>query len=255
MKQINLVDCLKKVTIIPIAFSLLIACEKESSSSIKEANVATIESDLALVKSIVGKRGNLFVMYSTDPNGKINNESGKSANSLSSNIRTIEIKDFSKIFESLTSDSIFATGIMVKKQGDSLQLRSNAIKVNDERADDGPGPAGLYRFTFGPSSGNNPSFFSNLNLSFNSNSDGSINGTPSLYFSGIQLFGWQSQNTSLVSFNPSTFVSTFAVTGVATFGIQMGSGTTLGWGSNITFYISVNMDEFATKPVSIYTYK
>lgn len=255
MKQINLVGCLKKLTIIPIAFSLLIACKKESGYSTKEENLATIESDVALVKSIVGKRGNVFVMPSADLGGKINNESGTSANSLSSNIGTIDIKVFSKIFESLTSDSIFATGISVKKQGDSLQLRSNAIKVNDEWADDGPGPAGLYRFTFGPSSGNNPSFFSNLNLSFNSNVDGSINGTPSLYFSGVQLFGWQSQNTSFVSFNPSTFVSTFAVTGVATFGIQMGSGTTLGWGSNITFYISVNMDEFSTKPVSIYTYK
>lgn len=255
MKQINLVDRFKKATIIPIAFSLLIACKKENISLVKAEDLSTTESDLALVKSIVGERGNLFVMSSAVPSGKKNSESGKSANSLSSNIKTLDIKDFSKIFESLTNDSIFATGISIKKQADSLQLESNAIKVNDEWADDGPGPAGLYRFTFGPSSGNNPSFFSNLNLSFNSNSDGSINGTPSLYFSGIQLFGWQSQNTSLVSFNPSTFVSTFAVTGVATFGIQLGNGTTLGWGSNVTFYISVSMDEFSTKPVSIYTYK
>jgi hypothetical protein len=55
-----------------------------------------------------------------------------------------------------------------------------------------------------------------------------------------------------VSFNSSTLISTFAITGVATFGVQMGSGTTVGWGSNVTFYITINMDEYASKPVSIY---
>jgi hypothetical protein len=253
MKQSKSNNILQKGIIIPLIFFGLVACKKEKSSSLNEVAMTTAASDIAAVKSVVGDRGNLFVLSSQGVGGAVDTEFNTSVNSLSSNIKPMSLIEFSKLFVSLTKDSLYATGIRIEKQqGDSVKLESNAIKVNDEWADDGPGPAGLYRFTFGPTNGNNPSFFSNLNLSFNSNSNGSINGTPSLYFSGLQLFGWQTQQTSLVSFNSSTLISTFAITGVATFGVQMGSGTTVGWGSNVTFYITINMDEYASKPVSIY---
>ncbi len=93
--------------------------------------------------------------------------------------------------------------------------------------------------------------FSALNLAFNTKSDGSINGAPSLYFSGIQLFGWQPQQTSLIAFNSSTYTSTFSVTGVVVFGIQLGGGTTLGWTSRLTLYVTINMSEDAKNPVVI----
>lgn len=253
MKQVKLNKVLQKGIIIPFIIFGLVACKKENSSSLNEATLTTLASDIAAVKSVVGERGSLFVLSTKGVGGIVDKELNTSVNALSSTIKPMTLVDFSKLFVSLTQDSIYATGIRIEKQqGDSVKLESNGIKVNDEWADDGPGPAGLYRFTFGPANGNNPSFFSNLNLSFNSNSDGSINGTPSLYFSGLQLFGWQNQQTSLVSFNSSTLVSTFAITGVATFGVQMGGGTTIGWGSNVTFYITINMDEYASKPVSIY---
>jgi hypothetical protein len=56
---------------------------------------------------------------------------------------------------------------------------------------------------------------------------------------------------SLVKFNSTTLVSTYAIDGVATFGVQMGSGSTIGWGSNFTFLISINTNEISDKSVTI----
>ncbi len=173
------------------------------------------------------------------------------------------------MYKSLKQNTDSAIGIRVdspsiqNESSNSIQSNSintstsnfsngNTIKANDELADDGPGPAGLHRYTFGPLEGGNSSLFANMNIAFNTYADGSVNGSPSLYFSGITLFGWQTQQTSQISFNASTSTSTFVITGVATFGIQLGGGSTIGWGSNLTFYVTLNMDENSSKPVMIY---
>jgi hypothetical protein len=98
----------------------------------------------------------------------------------------------------------------------------------------------------------NTSYFSNLNLSFNVGNNGGIIGTPSLYFSGINLFSWQPLQSSMISFNPQTYISTYAITGLTVFGIQLG-GLTIGWSSTITFYIRINTNEFSNTTVTIYS--
>jgi hypothetical protein len=93
-----------------------------------------------------------------------------------------------------------------------------------------------------------------MNISYNLGANGEIIGAPSLYFSGLHLFKWQPAQTSMISFNNNTFTSTFAITGTTSFGIQLG-GTTIGWSSNITFYITINNDELNLNPVQIYSKK
>ena len=59
--------------------------------------------------------------------------------------------------------------------------------------------------------------------------------------------------TQLV-FNPQTYISTYAITGLTVFGIQLG-GLTIGWSSTITFYIRINTNEFSNATVTIYSRK
>ena len=132
----------------------------------------------------------------------------------------------------------------------SNTFNGNTIKVNDELAEDGPGPAGLHRYEF--HNGNNV-LFSTLNIAFNTNADGSINGVPSIYYSGFTFFGWQTQQVSEISFNPYNLTSTLSVMGVITYVIQLGGGMTIGWTTNMIYHVTINTDENAFKPVVIYT--
>lgn len=258
MNQTNFNFCFKKL--FPFSFFLLIggACKKETANTLLVTdNVvasledsATIKSDLALVKAIVGDKGSLFLVSKKQPVGFYMTDNR--LNVLSSNTKSITLNEFSSFITAFNKGGVVAVGTRVlSEKADSVKTGFYKIKVNDEWADDKPIPAGLYHFSFSPVNRNDPSLFSNLNLSFNSNADGSINGTPALYFTGIQLFGWQSQLVSLVKFNSTTLVSTYAIDGVATFGVQMGSGSTIGWGSNFTFLISINTNEISDKSVTI----
>lgn len=142
---------------------------------------------------------------------------------------------------------------------DSANIDSNFIKSNMIKShydfEEGPRPAGLYRYSFSPLQNGNTSLFSNLNIAFNTNTNGSIYGTPSIYFTGINLFSWSPQQTSQISFNPSTFTSTFTITGNVVFGIQFSGGFTIGWSTTTTFYVIINMDDAVMYPVVIFEQK
>jgi hypothetical protein len=264
----------------------------DSTSPSSLASKLAEEEAIAAVRKIVGNEGTVFVKekFSTlqnqqsapqnqipAPQNQIpapQNQQVTATDKEPRIIKTLTLEEFANLYKSIKSNTDSAFGVRIDSSyakedasntnksnsipSNSLPSSSsnlsngNVIKANDELADDGPGPAGLRRFTFYPLENGNSSLFANMNIAFNTNADGSINGNPSLYFSGITLFGWQTQQTSQISFNPNTSTSTFAITGVATFGIQIGGGATIGWGSNITFYVTLNMDENATKPVMIY---
>ena len=50
----------------------------------------------------------------------------------------------------------------------------------------------------------------------------------------------------------NSYTSTFVITGTTTFVIQLG-GITIGWSSNITFYITIINNELNLTPVRIYS--
>jgi len=229
--------------IIIVFFSvLLFGCEKENNTN----EVISESKAILAVKNIVGEKGTLTVLSSHS------NSANKSMQINEDTIKPLSLKDFQSAFNSLSIDSNSVTAVLLESPIPSNnEIESNSIKPMDEE-DDGPKTPGLYRFTFLPKTGGNSSYFSNMNLSYNSGANGEIIGTPSLYFSGLQLFNWQPAQTSVISFDMNTFTSTFAITGTTTFGIQLG-GITIGWSSNITFYITIINDELNLTPVRIYS--
>lgn len=250
---------MKKVFIAFLASVTIFSCTKDAnlpaspdSNNAASSNLAEQEA-IAAVKKIVGNEGTVFVKekFPIPQNQQV-----AAVDKETRIIKTLTLEEFANLYRSIKLNTDSGIGIRIDSSSvqneSSNSIKSNSIKANDELADDGPGPAGLHRYTFGPLEGGNTSLFANMNIAFNTNSDGSINGVPSLYFNGITLFGWQTQQTSQISFNPYNSTSTFAITGVATFGIQLGGGATIGWGSNITFYVTLNMDENTSKPVMIY---
>jgi len=199
------------------------------------------------IKDLVGEKGQVFVFNLKDSNSR---EKIKS-NSLPDSIRTMTFDEFKKTFIEIERDTVIyqLTQVMDSLQFESQTVKSFSVKSNDE--EDGPRTAGLYRFEYLPFQNGNSSLFANLNISFTTNKDGSINGTPSIYFTGINLFTWQPQQISQISFNPSTYTSTFTITGTTVFGIQFSGGLTIGWTSSQTFNVKINMDEFEKNTVTI----
>jgi hypothetical protein len=228
--------------IIVLLSILLFGCVKENSST---ELISESEAILA-VKNIVGENGTITVLSNHSNSAK------QAMQIIEDTVKLISLKEFQSAFNSLSVDTHSVTALILESPVPSnSEIESNAVKPMYE---EGPRSPGLYRFTFLPKTGGNSSYFSNMNLSYNVGSNGEIIGAPTLYFSGLHLFKWQPAQTSIISFNNNTFTSTFAITGTTSFGIQLG-GTTIGWSSNITFYITINNDELNLNPVQIYSKK
>ncbi len=248
---------MKKVFIAFLASVTIFSCTKDAnlpaspdSNNAASSNLAEQEA-IAAVKKIVGNEGTVFVKekFPIPQNQQV-----AAVDKETRIIKTLTLEEFAKLYKSIKLNTDSGIGIRIDSSSvqneSSNSIKSNSIKANDELADDGPGPAGLYRYEFHNGSS---VLFSSLNIAFNTNADGSINGVPSIYYSGYTFFGWQTQQVSEISFNPSTSTSTFSIMGVITYGIQLGGGMTIGWTNNMTYNVTINMDEKATKPVVIYT--
>jgi len=226
-----------------IFFSILLfGCKKENNTN----EVISESKAILAVKNIVGEKGTLTVLSNHS------NSANQSMQINEETIKPLSLKDFQSAFNSLSIDSNSVTAVLIESPIPSNnEIESNSIKPMDEE-DDGPKTPGLYRFTFLPKTGGNSSYFSNMNISYNTGANGEIIGAPSLYFSGLHLFNWQPAQTSVISFDKNSYTSTFVITGTTTFGIQLG-GITIGWSSNITFYITIINNELNLTPVRIYS--
>jgi len=274
---------MKKLFIAILTCITIFSCTKDakspdspdSTSPSSLASKLAEEEAIAAVKKIVGNEGTVFVKekFSSLQNQQVTpqNQQVTSVDKETRIIKTLTLEEFANLYKSIKSNTDSGIGVRIDSSyakedasnsiqsnsipSNSLQANSNnfsngnVIKANDELADDGPGPSGLYRFGF--NNGGNI-LFSTLNVAFNTNEDGSINGVPSIYYSGYTFFGWQTQQTSQITFNSSNSTSTFSVMGVITYGIQLG-GMTIGWTSNMTYNVTINMDENAKNHVTIYT--
>ena len=236
---------IKSICSLVILF-VLISCNKD----INEINENSSEQNaINEVKKIVGNQGNLFVLR------RSNNNNLQSFKLKDNNVDKIKIEKYKEIFDKLIKDTLPHIYIQLS---DSVYFNDDEIRISALKSlydFDGPKPAGLYRYSYGPLQNGNSSLFTNMNIAFNTNHDGSIDGSPTIYFSGITLFGWQAHQISQISFNPKTFVSTFAITGTTTFGIQCSGGLTIGWTSTTTFYVRINMDDNDPNTVVIRGYK
>jgi hypothetical protein len=226
------------------------SCKKESLPNISElANQTAINE----VKNIVGESGKVFIIES---NKQSKNDLIKT-NSIDSSIKKLTIEEFKKVYSQIKNDTLTHSLIQITDDQTFVDPAKNVVfslKKNEDEIED-PKPAGLYRYAYWPFQNGNSSFFTRLNISFNANSDGSINGMPVIYFVGINLFSWEPQQSSLISFNPKTFTSTYAITGVNVFGIQTTGGLTVGWSSNETYLINICLDQNSQDPVIISTIK
>ena len=234
---------MKAITFIFLSAFIFEGCAKDANDRI----VASEKNAINEVRDIVGDNGEIFIIKKSKKqydNIKIH--------VLNDQPQIINIEVFKKLYSENVSDTLPHSLIQISDSNLVLKYNVDSISVRaQDLYSDGPRPAGLYRYSYGPLQNGNSSLLTNLNISFNTNQNGSINGTPVIYFTGIQLFGWQPAQISQISFNPLTYISTFAITGSAVFGIQTSGGLTVGWASTTTFYITINMNYINNNPVTI----
>ncbi|MCX6289380.1 MAG: hypothetical protein NTW92_06415 [Bacteroidetes bacterium] len=242
MKHINFKVGIKLFIMVFIFLINILGCTKDKL--IAEKNIDT--NAILEIKKIVGQNGEIKVLSNSI------NLSNHSIQFNNDTVKLLSLLEFKSAFDLLNTDSTLLTAILIDSPKNEGVVKSSFINSNVYI--DRPKQPGLYRYSFTPLMNGNTSYFSNLNLSFNVGNDGSIIGVPSLYFSGINLFSWQPLQYSMISFNPQTYISTYAVTGLSVFGIQLG-GLTIGWSSTITFYIRINTNEFSNATVTIYSKK
>jgi hypothetical protein len=242
MKHINFKVGIKLFIMVFIFLINILGCTKDKL--IAEKNIDT--NAILEIKKIVGQNGEIKVLSNSI------NLSNHSIQLNNDTVKLLSLLEFKSAFDLLNTDSTLLTAILIDSPKNEGVVKSSFINSNVYI--DRPKQPGLYRYSFTPLMNGNTSYFSNLNLSFNVGNDGSIIGVPSLYFSGINLFSWQPLQYSMISFNPQTYISTYAVTGLSVFGIQLG-GLTIGWSSTITFYIRINTNEFSNATVTIYSKK
>ena len=242
MKHINFKLGIK-VFIMAFVFLInMLGCTKDKLIAEKNIDPNVISE----IKKIVGQNGEIKLLSNSinlsSQTFKLNNDT----------VKLLSLLEFKSAFDVLNTDSTLLTAILIDSPSNEGIIKSSTLNSNVYI--DRPRQPGLYRYSFSPMVNGNTSYFSNLNLSFNIGNNGSIIGTPSLYFSGINLFSWQPFQSSMISFNPQTYISTYAITGLTVFGIQLG-GLTIGWSSTITFYIRINTNEFSNATVTIYSRK
>ena len=207
MKHINFKLGIK-VFIMAFVFLInMLGCTKDKIVAEKNIDPNVISE----IKKIVGQNGEIKLLSNSinlsSQTFKLNNDT----------VKLLSLLEFKSAFDLLNTDSTLLTAILIDSPSNEGIIKSSTLNSNVYI--DRPRQPGLYRYSFSPMVNGNTSYFSNLNLSFNIGNNGSIIGTPSLYFSGINLFSWQPFQSSMISFNPQTYISTYAITGLTVFGM------------------------------------
>jgi hypothetical protein len=117
--------------------------------------------------------------------------------------------------------------------------------------DDEPGKPGLHRIkyysfpynvfngTYGINEGRSP--LTTLNLWFETNNQGRVIGTPTIFYSGVTFIqNWTQLYVTEIQYNASNNTSTFTIAGTTLYGVNI-FGQNIGWTGSGGFNISVNM--------------
>ena len=232
--KLNLIACSMSITF------LLFSCTKDIGTSqlLNQENSAK-----QAVRNIVGSNGDIKLL----------------SNKLDHNFKSLTLSQLQKIVSSqnyIRTYKINSVEFLVDKVlSKSYEGQVDNIKTLTEFEDDvedGPKPAGYYHVQFYSGSPLNQDLggFYILHLYFNTDANGRVIGTPTISYTGWGLFSWQQVNMSNISFNANSLVSSFTVSGINTYGIQVG-GMTLGWSAIKNFLVTINLDELSSKLVTL----
>ncbi len=226
-----------------IVFFLFSSCFKQTSSSAID--------QLNEIKSTVGSEGEIKINNSIVKSNVTTNSIDNPTINIGKNLSLKEFKDAYKSLKENRKKEFQLTNIHYSKDTVLKHDSASSIKIKpfdlmyDEGENPGIRPAGYYTITNYSSilqnNNGNSSLFSNMVLVFNTNNLGMVIGTPSIYYTSVNLFTWNQLYVSPIAFDPNTHISTFTISGTSTFGISLG-GSLLGWVSPQSFQVSINMD-------------
>lgn len=205
-----------------LIITIIQSCTKKQTLPLTPEQLAIKE-----LREIVGDNGKIEIIG-------INPLSEKQSQSADLNKKnTLTIDQFKVLYKILNSKQI------IKGINDSSASSNNYIKTNTinsrnksmtEYADDPENP-NLYQcqFVF-----NNIAF---VTLYYRLDENNKVF-NPSIQYSGIPFFGWQTSNVSGINFNQNNSISSFTFGGGASIGVNFGNFT-LGWSrdSMVTFWV------------------
>lgn len=221
------------------SFAILqISCTKDMSEHSNSVDEISAEKS---VSEIAGEKGE-FISLSKNFFKK------STLINLSQFKRILQSYDSLKTYQANVAELVIDT--LTKIRNRPLYNQTKILSLIDDDA--GPKPAGYYHVQFPVNSPINQ--YSGglyvMHLYFSTDSYGRVIGNPSIIYTGIGYSSWEQSNVSAISYNGNSYTSSFNITGMNTYGIQFGSFT-LGWSSMSNFLITINMDEAATKQVTI----
>jgi hypothetical protein len=206
------------------------------------------KNTISEIKKIVGNNGTIIVSnYNLSPN-LLNTNTSLLTFDKSCPVN-LTIDQFKQIYNSLKDGHMWKDTIEnILDTGNTISgTSSNIISFSDDFYEDENGPiqngrikAGYHKVQFYPTmpgigySGINKSFSQIMNLHFNINSFGYVEGSPAISFSGLALFSFSQNYISPIQ--KYSGYSMFTIGGTAEFGLNVAN---LGWNSPVDFTVKI----------------
>jgi len=230
--MIKKVQFFKYLVLVSIIF---FGCSKENAQLSKNQQEQNAINE---IRKIVGNNGKFEVL---SKNFTLSSTNIKSESLIdSSSVKYLSLSAFKNLYESIGKyqyERVIETDA------------NNSIKSMD--IDDNPGRPGLHRikyYSFPYSAVNGPfgintsfSQFTVLNLWYETNNQGRVIGTPTIFYSGVTFIqNWTQLYVTEIQYNASNNTSTFTIGGTTLYGVNI-LGQNIGWTGGGGFSISVNM--------------
>jgi hypothetical protein len=254
---------MKKAIKILVAFCILIlsSCTKQIDPFTSEQET---QNEIKEIRKIIGSQGTILIKDNAF-NGNIQRESMLQGNNA---IRKLSIGEFKKVYNVFKNKQVSFTAyeeVKVDSLNEHKGIKSEStFNPDDDTFDDfeegvnlktdDPRPAGFYTTKFkselleyylrGYVDGNNPLFFSSINVQYRTDGAGKIVGMPNLYFSGLSIFNWTQNYSQLLSFEKNNFKSVFLISGITNYNISFGPMVFNVSFSN-TFRVTLYMDDMS----------
>jgi hypothetical protein len=223
----------------------LTSCTKNDS---QPTQLQIEKNTISEIRKIVGNNGT-FVICNNNLSPNLLNTNTSFFTFDTSRPVSLTIDQFKEIYNSLKDGHMWKDTIeIISDTGNtSSGILNNIISLGDDFYEDDYGPiqkgrikAGYHKVQFYPTmpgigySGINKSFSQIMNLHFNINSFGYVEGSPAISFSGLALFTYSQNYISPIQ--TYSGYSMFTIGGTAEFGLSIAN---LGWNSPVDFTIKI----------------
>ena len=212
---------------------ILNSCTKDDVTILNENQAAINE-----IKKIVGDNGKIEVL---SKNFNLEAIDIKSESTIDSNsYKYLSLSEFRQLYESIG-----------KYQFERVVEKDSNSSIKSMDIDDDPRKPGLHRIkyysfpfnlingTYGINEAKSP--LTILNLWFETNKQGRVIGTPTIFYSGVTFIqNWTQLYVTEIQYNASSNTSTFTIAGSTLYGVNI-IGQNIGWTSKGGFNISINM--------------